>query len=159
MSNAQRAMIMAAGVFLSVALITIAVIIFSSAQEATKRAQNGFTTLQSELEYNQYSIYDGTTVPGSQVINAIRKFQYTEPFAIYVETKGNKSGFWYLYSATISGNTVTIGNKKTNTVGKELQDNALNEGSTNYVNPTGRFKAQLYTDNNDVIRAIEFIQQ
>lgn len=160
MSNVQRAMVMAAGIFLSVLLISLAVVMFSSAQDMAKQAQSGFTTIQSEIAYKEYSIYDGTTVTGSQVINAIRKFQYVEPFAIQVRTIGNTSGYWYLYNATLSGNTVNIGSKKTNkTVGQDLQDNAFDPKSNNYINPTAKFTSTIYTDVNQVVRAIVFKQQ
>lgn len=159
MSNVQRAMVMAAGIFLSVLLISLAVVMFSSAQDMAKQAQSGFTTIQSEIAYKEYSVYDGTTVTGSQVINAIRKFQYVEPFAIQVRTRGNTSGYWYLYNATLSGNTVNMGSKKSGTVGSDLQNNAFNPSSNNYINPTAKFTSTIYTDVNQVVRAIVFEQQ
>jgi sensor domain CHASE-containing protein len=49
MSNAQKVLVMAVGIFLAIALITIAVVMFISAQEATKAAQNNFSNTQTEL--------------------------------------------------------------------------------------------------------------
>lgn len=159
MSNAQKAIVTAVGISLAVLLVSIVLIIFTSAQDVAKQAQSELTTIQSELANKEFSMYDGTTVTGSQVINAIRKYQYAEPFAIQVRTRGNTSGYWYLYSATLSGNTVSIGTKKSGTVGTDLQNNAFNPSSNNYINPTAKFTSTLYTDVNQVVRAIVFTQQ
>ncbi len=42
MDNAQKALLMAAGLFLTIALITIGVVMFMSAQDATKKNARQF---------------------------------------------------------------------------------------------------------------------
>lgn len=46
MNNASSALKVAAGIFLTIALITIVVLLFISAQEATKTAQNNFADIK-----------------------------------------------------------------------------------------------------------------
>lgn len=72
MNNASSALKVAAGIFLTIALITIVVLLFISAQEATKTAQNNFADIQTELSQVAFTVYDGTTISGSQVTNAPR---------------------------------------------------------------------------------------
>lgn len=74
MSNAQKALVMAAGIFLAIALITLAVVLFTSAQDSTKAAQSNFSNIQTELSQTAFTVYDNTTLSGSQVVNALRKF-------------------------------------------------------------------------------------
>jgi hypothetical protein len=65
MNNAQRALLIAAGLFLTIALITLVVNLFGSAQEASKQAQNDFSSMQTELSAAAFDGYDNTTLTGS----------------------------------------------------------------------------------------------
>lgn len=159
MNNAQSALKVAAGIFLTIALITIVVLLFVSAQEATKTAQNEFSSIQTELSKASFTVYDNTTVSGSQVINAIRKFYMKEQFGIRVITGKNKDnplqhqGFFYGYDIKEDG-TVNTNNGRNTAV--QL---ALDESLDMYVNPSGKFKARLIVDSSNVTRAIVFDQQ
>lgn len=158
MNNASTALKVAAGIFLTIALITIVVILFISAQEATKTAQNNFADIQTELSQASFTVYDGTTISGSQVTNALRKFQGKDQFGIQIKTGKNTNGQWYgnqlntavssdQYGAVIgSGNTEW---KITNT---------LNEKENEYVNPSGKFKAEIVKDKSNVVRGVLFTQ-
>lgn len=156
MNNAQSALKVAAGIFLTIALITIVVLLFVSAQEATKTAQNEFSSIQTELSKASFTVYDNTSVSGSQVINAIRKFFKQDQFGIRVVTgknrasksDGNHYGYYVLPNGEIAGNNRN-----------DSIDTALNESSDNYVNPSGKFKAKLIVDSSNVTRGIVFEQQ
>lgn len=160
MGNAQRALIMAAGFFLAIALITIAVVMFISAQDATKSAQNNFSDIQTELSQTAFTVYDNTVVSGSQVTNALRKFSDKEQFGIRIITGKNPTGSWY---GKVIDITSTIGSVEygsvTGTTPTGSLGNATNESTTEYVNPSGKFKASLVKDKSNAIRAIVFLQQ
>lgn len=162
MNNAQRALVMAAGIFLAIALITIAVIIFGSAQDATKTAQSSFSDLQTELSQTSFAAYDGTTLSGNQVLSAIRKFAGTEEFGIRVQTGKHKQsdfeGVWYNYTANFvgSGNTGIVDSLDPSADG--TLENAMTESHIDYINPSGKFESKLIYDNNNVIRGILFSQ-
>ncbi|RRJ54889.1 ABC transporter permease [Paenibacillus oralis] len=159
MNNAQSALKMAAGFFLAIALITIAVVMFINAQDATKSAQSNFSSIQEELDQTQFTVYDNTTVSGSQVVNALRKFQDKGQFGIQVITGKNQSGTWYFKTVNISvskgssGYGSIIGTTPSGTL-----EDALDEADNDYINPSGRFKAQIIKDNSNVIRGIIFEQ-
>lgn len=164
MGNAQKALVMAAGIFLAIALITIAVIMFISAQEATKSAQNNFSSIQTELSATVFAGYDQTTVSGSQVINAIRKFDDdNQQFGIKVITGRNNTGVWYNRSVNesngeVSGDTTTA----TGTLDASAtyaSTSGSSESSINYINPAGRFHSSLIYDKSKNVRAIIFKQQ
>ncbi|EXX87036.1 hypothetical protein BG52_05180, partial [Paenibacillus darwinianus] len=89
MSNAQKALVMAAGIFLAIALITLAVVLFISAQDSTKAAQSSFSNIQTELSQTAFTVYDNTTLSGSQVVNALRKFRDQDQFGIQIVTGKN----------------------------------------------------------------------
>ncbi|MGV2887631.1 ABC transporter permease [Paenibacillus taichungensis] len=159
MNNAQSALKMAAGFFLAIALITIAVVMFINAQDATKSAQSNFSSIQEELDQTQFTVYDNTTVSGSQVVNALRKFQDKNEFGVQVVTGKNPTGSWYFKTVNT---TVPVGSTGygsiTGTTPTGTLANALNEAVNDYINPSGKFKAQIVKDNSNVIRGIIFIQ-
>lgn len=160
MNNASSALKVAAGIFLTIALITIVVLLFISAQEATKTAQNNFADIQTELSQAAFTVYDGTTISGSQVTNALRKYADKDQFGIQVITGKNKGGQWYGNELNISqdinnadyGSVVAPDNK----VGSINQ--TMSEKDNQYVNPSGKFKAIIVKDKSNVVRGLIFQQ-
>ncbi|KAF9125665.1 hypothetical protein BGX30_000348 [Mortierella sp. GBA39] len=157
---APIALKVAAGIFLTIALITIVVILFISAQEATKTAQNNFSDIQTELSQASFTVYDGTSISGSQVTNALRKFKDKDQFGILVKTGKNRQGQWYGNQLNISadiasdnyGSVINTGQR----VGNLTQ--TANESSNEYVNPSGKFKASIVKDSSNVVRGLIFEQ-
>ncbi|CAM2783446.1 ABC transporter permease [Paenibacillus sediminis] len=157
MNNASTALKVAAGIFLTIALITIVVILFISAQEATKTAQNNFSDIQTELSQAAFTVYDGTTISGSQVTNALRKFKGKDQFGILVKTGKNKVvGTWYGNVLEDNPNSSIYGSVIGN--GAPVFKSALDETSNDYVNPSGKFKAEIVKDSSNVVRGLIFVQ-
>ncbi|GAA0853865.1 ABC transporter permease [Paenibacillus glucanolyticus] len=160
MNNAQSALKMAAGFFLVIALITIAVVMFISAQEATKSAQNNFSDIQTELSQTAYTVYDNTTVSGSQVTNALRKFSDKGQFGVQVITGKNPVGVWYsqVVNVTVPKGSAGYGAITGSTATGSLVTSA-DESSNDYINPSGKFEAQVVMDNSGVVRGLLFRQK
>jgi hypothetical protein len=158
MNNASSALKVAAGIFLTIALITIVVILFVSAQEATKTAQNNFSDIQTELSQASFTVYEDTTISGSQVTNALRKFKDKEQFGIQIKTGKNPQGQWYGNVLNVSSQSSTEEYGSVITDKQGTMNNAWNEVTTEYVNPSGKFKAQVVKDNSNVVRGLIFTQ-
>ncbi|KEO82777.1 hypothetical protein [Tumebacillus flagellatus] len=173
MSNAQKALVMAAGIFLAIALITIAVVMFISAQEATKNAQENFSGIQRELSDTSFTVYDGTIVSGSQVVNALRKFNQQKQFGILVITGRNKTtttsgtttkisgGTWYNGVVDEDTGVVSYDSTTSSTKPSNYSDlsEALKQDQKTYINPAGKFNASIIRDSSNVIHGLKFIQQ
>lgn len=157
MNNAQSALKVAAGIFLTIALITIVVLLFVSAQEATKTAQNEFSSIQTELSKASFTVYDNTAVSGSQVVNAIRKFYKQDQFGIRVITGKNKSHG--ITKGTYYGSDVLDNGTFSSAKRNENLDLSTLESLDSYVNPSGKFKARVIVDQSNVTRGIVFEQQ
>lgn len=154
MDSAKKALLFGAGLFITIALITLFVIVYSTATDATKEAQSDFSGLQTELKDQKFSAYDNTNVSGSQVINAARKFQKQgeeQTLGIYVQTgkEESGSGTWYYMNSTEPDEL---------TKGTESLAGMQSENAKTYVNPSGQFKANVVYDKNGVVRALRFIQ-
>ncbi|WP_442600864.1 ABC transporter permease [Paenibacillus sp. KN14-4R] len=155
MGNAQKALVMAAGIFLAIALITIGVVLFISAQEATKTAQNNFSDIQTELSQTAFTVYDNTVISGNQVTNALRKYINKDQFGVQIITGKNTTGSWY--NNEIYTDTDNYGNIKQ--VSKANINEVSNELAAQYVNPSGKFKSSIIRDKSNVIRGLVFEQQ
>lgn len=145
----------AAGIILAIVLVSIAIMVFTPAADSAKSVTKDFTANTTELQDQKYLVYDNTVVSGSQVINALRKFETQgkdQELAVKVATGKNASGVWYYStfnkaSDTMTASTVTSITKTTDVT------------SSDYVNPAGMFDAIIERDSNGVIRGIVFSQQ
>ncbi|MDT9718126.1 ABC transporter permease [Paenibacillus sp. ClWae2A] len=160
MNNASSALKVAAGIFLTIALITIVVLLFISAQEATKTAQNNFADIQTELSQAAFTVYDGTTISGSQVTNALRKYADKDQFGIQVITGKNKAGQWYGNQLNISQdlNNADYGSVIDPDSKVGIINQTMSEKDNQYVNPSGKFKAIIVKDRSNVVRGLIFQQ-
>ncbi|MCM3390210.1 ABC transporter permease (plasmid) [Ureibacillus chungkukjangi] len=147
----------AAGLFLVLALIGIAVNVFSPATDAAKIAQTDFSNTTTELKDQKYLVYDNTVISGSQVVNALRKFESegkSQTLGLYVETgkNSNGAGTWYYSAFDKASDSMTASSTTDLSNTKEVTN-------AKYINPSGMFDAVVERDSNGVIRAIKFVQQ
>lgn len=116
----------------------------------------------------EFSLYDGKIVTGNDVRDAVSKYMYRPQFSIFIETGNNPSGFYalnlsvepdaVLYDVPSSGNVV--GNPTSGTTSGMVTLNEMRDVSDTdyYVNPSGRFRANIYFDANNEVRLIYFKQ-
>jgi hypothetical protein len=149
--NASAALKLGAGLLLTLAFITIVVLIFMTSTDAAKEAQTQFTTIQTQLSQTRFNIYENTTLSGSQVMNAVRQFNNESQFGVYVQTGKGGSTF---YGSTFNKTTGEIDGTAQNTNLAPAQD----EASPNYINVAGKFKSTVVLDANNVVRGLMFIQ-
>lgn len=150
-SNATSGLKLAAGIFLTLALITTVVVIFISSQDAAKEGQTQFSTIQTQLSQTRFNIYENTTLSGSQVMNAVRQYNNEQQFGVYVQT--GKGGSTY-YGSQFNQTTGIITGDTNNTT----LSPALNESDNNFINPSGKFKSSVVRDANNMVRGIVFTQ-
>ncbi|MBP1903402.1 hypothetical protein J2Z32_000014 [Paenibacillus turicensis] len=142
----------AAGIFLTIMLITIVVIITISSQDAAKQGQTKMASITTQLSDTEFNTYNNTTLSGSQVLNAIRQYMNLEQFGIRVTTGKGVQEYY--------GNEVSDTGEVTQNSGKKLDlKNAENQSLPEYINPSGKFKSTIIRDQNSMIRGIVFIQQ
>lgn len=149
MENSLKGLILAAGVIITCVVIGLG---FYIAREAKDTASNGagqITKLNAEFADTNKTMYEGIEVSGSEVLNAIRKFQGD---TVGVMVKTNKTSTYYLYEFDSTSGELEA--KSTNSY-KEAQ----NELSTSYINPSGRFEGGVVRDSNGTITGLTFMQK
>lgn len=152
----------AAGIFLTIMLITIVVIITISSQDAAKQGQTKMAAITTQLSDTEYNTYNNTVLSGSQVLNAIRQYVNQDEFGIQVITgkqyyqDTSTSGTFYGQQFNLDARGVVTSldtTKRTSLYYAELQSNIQ------YINPSGKFISSIVRDDNNMIRGIKFEQQ
>jgi len=148
MENSLKAILMAAGVVVTLIVVSIGFLLMRSGQNTAQNAINKLGQVNAELEESQYTMYDKVEVSGAEVVNALKKFE-NEYIGIQVKTNKNTSGEWYIYNGSGDSLTSTSGNIT----------NTMDEKSIEYVNPNGKFTGEIKRDSNGTIIAITFKQK
>lgn len=147
----------AAGIFLTIMLITIVVIITISSQDAAKQGQTKMASITTQLSDTEFNTYNNTTLSGSQVLNAIRQYMNLEQFGIKVMTGKSPGGEFYGNEFIKEGSEWKINNGDD----RKILDlsKAEDQSENQYINPSGKFKSTIVRDQNSMIRGIIFQQQ
>lgn len=147
------------GLFLSIAFITVAALVFYVALDGAKTAAQKFTGLNTELSQSEYIFYDNSKVSGSQVLNSIRKYAGdNSEFGISVKTGKATASVWYGRTVNTSASPGSPEYGAIIGAGTGNQNKATDETSVDYINPNGTFISQVIKDQNNVVRAIVFKQ-
>ena len=138
---------LAAGIIITCIIISLGFYIAREARD-TARRELQINQLQAEFTDASKTMYDGTEVSGSEVLNVIRKFS-DETMGILVQTNKNKT--YYNYNFDMDKGEL----------GKALDNsykNAQDVASDKYINPTARFQGSIVKDVNGTIIGIVFAQ-
>lgn len=149
MENSLKGLLLAAGTIITCIIISLGFYIAREAKDTAAAGAGQINALNAEFSENSKTIYDGTEVSGSEVLNAIRKYD-GEVFGVKVETK--KSTVYYGYNF----------DETTGELAKESSQDYLNakkETSETYINPNGRFLGTIIRDCNGTITGLKFVQQ
>ncbi len=157
-NNIGRALWIGVGVLFFIAVVSIGLSMLDQGRSIAQDQSEKLSDIQKRLSDAEFDIYDNQTVTGSQVVAAIKSFRaYKEAFSIRVTT--NKGTVTYLNGASFSGSDVTIGSQHDDATIENAIKDARNEANAAFINPVASFDAQVRKDANDVISAIEFVQE
>ncbi len=148
MENSLKGLILAAGVIITCVVVGLGFYISREAKDTATNGAGQITSLNAEFSNNDKTIYDGITVSGSEVINAINKFK-SEELSVKVVT--SKSTTYYNY--LLDDKDANLDKVSTAKVA-----DAKKATNNSYINPGGKFEGELIKDSNDYIIGICFTQ-
>ena len=144
---APQALLMAAGVILSIVLISVMVAQMNSAGEMSNLVSNDIAEKVDDIRNSSIMQYDGLTVNGADVVNFYKK-QFDDypagtraPFIIEIDhsNDGSENGIQYTDGSN-SGN---------------MRDSA----SSQYVKPSSLWKCTVHKNKNGIITKVSFVRQ
>lgn len=153
MENSLKAILIGAGVVITLIVVSIGFLLMRSGQSTAQNAISKLDQMNAEMSESQYTMYEGVENRGSEVVNVLNKFK-DEYIGIQVKTKKLPSGTWYIHTVTVTSNVGSVGAKSTNQI-----SNTMDEASTEYINPNGKFLGELVRDENGTVVAMVFTQK
>lgn len=152
----------------SLGMIALFLFMYNLVQGQGEQTKDSATSQMAALGKQEYSLYDNKVVTGTEVMEAANRYIDKPQFSIRIVTGLVPDGF-YAYNrssepdgvcyAPPTGSNTEVSPPSTcatNTMVKIEQMKSTT--NTNFVNPTGRFRAKVYVDANQEPRLIEFVQ-
>lgn len=150
MENATKAIIIAASVVITLALVTIGFLVLRSGQKGAIDVIDNLNKQQNKMAESEYTIYE-REVSGSEVVNALRKFD-GDNIGIQVKTNAASAAIWYVNEVDLSAGTLK---SSSNDINQTIDETNVNT----YINPSGKFKGEIKRDKNGRIVAVIFTQK
>jgi len=149
MENATKAILLGAGIVITLVLVSLGFLLLNG---ATGTVDTQLTDMESQKQQaleQKFNKYDGKTVNGSEVLNALQEFKDSEICIRVITNRGGQVDYYYKLG---SGYELTTG-------GVTDISQAKDKTNTNYINPSGKFEAEVVRDSNETITGIVFDQQ
>ena len=151
MENALKAIIIGAGVVITMIVVSIGFLLMRSGQSTAQNAIGRLDQINAEMSESQYTMYDRIEIRGNEVVNVLNKFK-DEYIGIQVET--HKTSTWYIYNVTLNGDLGTINEKSDFKI-----SDTMDETNQRYINPNGKFLGRVIRDENGTVVALTFTQK
>ncbi len=161
--NASGALKFAVGLVVTMILIGIIIVAFSFARSHANNAISSTSKDVSQIEESRYTMYDGATVTGAEVLNLITKFK-DDNIAINVKTAAvaksslpataAADGTFYIkdgYDASAKQSVADLNSK--------LRDAKDPSKGTTYINPSSDYYGLvMYSADSGAIQGIYFVR-
>lgn len=155
MDNAQKAIMIGVGLFITIIIIAAVMLITGMGQDMINSSTTQVSNISTSLQAQLTSQYDGTVLNGSQVISAVKANYTTEGMVIIVDngtgSGDNSSATNYGRSIISQPANITVpkdGELKVDTI--KVNDNPTSVGklsdassSSTYVATSSRYNANL----------------
>lgn len=162
MDNAQKAIMIGVGLFITIIIIAAVMLITGMGQNLLNKGTDKVSGISSQLDMTELEAYDNTKVTGAQVSAAVKKYWTDANIIVYV---GDNCTTSTGLSTTLS---LTTGATKASVNASNIEDNAnhKNDSLSNYTSSTGtnaistsaRYKAYLIQSNDNTI-GVYFVKE
>ena len=167
MDNAQKAIMIGVGLFITIIIIAAVMLITGIGQDLLNQGTEKAGNMSSQLQQQEVAPYDNTDMSGSQVTSAVRKcYNDTTMIVYYQPAKSNEYVCSTIKSAgaltsvgtedrvNIDADTNIIDNPDQMTLG-----DLTSASKENYISPTSHYQARLLTVNDTTIIGIVFTRK
>lgn len=165
MENISTGLKWVIGIIVTILIIAAGVSIYLIINNYFIRAQEQTLAQTQMINQAEFNSYDNKDVSGQDVINAAMRYKGRPQFAIKIETGENTDGFYaentydtYYKKPAAEGGLVVLtdSNEGPDQTVSEMLDITNKHNCT--VNTLGRFKSNIYRDQNNEVRLIVFTQ-
>lgn len=151
MDNAQKAIMIGVGLFITIIIIAIVMVVTGMGQELANNATGELSAMSAQLQKQLTQEYDGTVMTGSQVLASVKKYHGDSKMAIELT---NVNGKTVNLGGLISDGKSTSVNNEVPAVGKLTSTSDMSY----YIVTTAKYDANLIKIN-DAVVGISFKKQ
>jgi len=145
MDNAQKAIMIGVGLFITIIIIAAVMLIAGMGQDMVSEGTQQLSQMSTQLQKQLTQDYDGTTMTGAQVLAAVKKYHSQSDMVIEVI---NVSGQTQNAGGLKLKNATTL---ETNSSVVPLADFSNNTKTNSYIVTTAQYKAELIKINDAVV--------
>jgi len=156
MDNAQKAIMIGVGLFITIIVIAAVMLITGMGQDMLQSGQQQVSNISSSLQAQLTSDFDGTTITGAQVITAVKR--YYQDDTMIIKVNATKAGFKEYGKITGGGweaSTYTVTSVAANDTPEKVGTltNTSSANTANYVPNSAKYKANIIKikGSNDVV--------
>lgn len=171
MENISTGLKWAIGLIVTLLIVAAGISVYMVSNGNFKRAQEQALSQSSSLSQGEFTVYDKTNVTGSDVLEAVKRYEGRPEFSIMVAT-GLKTTHYYpkgfdsCYKLSTSTSTSTSTTTAALATDSDCTNNSTvdystmtNQDKEEFVNTTARFEADIFRDGNGEIRLLRFTQK
>lgn len=158
MDNAQKAIMIGVGLFITIIIIAAVMLITGMGQDMINSSTSQVSNISSSLQAQLTSQYDETVLTGSQVISAVKANNTTEGMVIVVDNGSGTTGITNYGRSVVDGNfsNAAAGYKIAPKIKENSSQTAIGKltdanSSSTYVPSTGKFNAHLIKISDTVV--------
>lgn len=148
MENSTKAIIIAASIVITLAIVSIGVFVLNMSKGAIDEVEDQMIDFTTNIKEGNYTKFDGQETNGATVIALIDSLKNSSKKSVGVSVK-TKAGStkWYINDASNVNNL------------SEADPYYKKDNDANNINPAGRFKGTVVRNENGEIVAVTFEQQ
>lgn len=165
MDNAQKAIMIGVGLFITIIIISAVMLITSAGQDMVDESMNKLSEISNQLSSSEKNALDGKYMNGSQVISYIKKYHNSTSFACYYQSSNGT----LVKASQLTGDKVSASSYVDNTkievkslTGTDLDkigDLTNNGVSGKYVSASASYQAQLIKMSTGDIVGVIFLKR
>lgn len=174
MENISTGLKWAIGLIVTLLIVAAGISVYMVSNGNFKRAQEQALSQSSSLSQTEFTVYDKTNVTGSDVLEAVKRYEGRPEFSILVDTgltdthyypKGFDSCYKLPSGTAAFGATAVVTDDSCSTgtgtgTGTTVDYSTMtNRDEEEFVNTTARFEADIFRDGNGEVRLLRFTQK
>lgn len=152
----NKKIITIAGIVFALIFVVLLAVMMGTITTKANSANSKLVDTLEMTDNTSLSIYDGTTVKGESVTNAIKNVKQIGGGIKLEITVTTKDGHTRYYGYTDHKNP---DDKSSVSYLETPNTNIPDLGGDGYINPSGNFSSELDSDKNDVVKGITFTQK
>lgn len=157
MDNAQKAIMIGVGLFITIIIIAAVMVIVNMGQGLVNQGTQEVSKLSSEMQRSMTQEYDNKMKTGAEVLAAVKKY-YNDPDRVIIVYNTSSPVQVGGLKATKDSGKNTVGTITQNKSVPAISTFSDIKNSTNYIVPTARYQSNVLIQN-DAAVGIVFVKK